>query len=91
MQQNSTVQKVITSEQIEELVGSKHSQFFNNLSPLTLLLLKDESSEDNIKIKLAEALSKQNGKQPTQEEVDSLFISLKKVVAFIDQQKNLSE
>ena len=52
---------------------------FYNLSPLTLLLLKDEWSEDNIKEKLAEALSQQNGKQPTQDEVDSLFISLKNI------------
>ena len=61
---------------------------FYNLSPLTLLLLKDEWSEDNIKEKLAEALSQQNGKQPTQDEVDSLFISLKKVAAFIAQKND---
>ncbi len=91
MQQNSTIQQVITREQIEELVGSKHSDFFNNLSPLTLLLLKDDSSEDNIKAKLAEGLSKLNGEQPTQEEIESLYQSLKKIAAFIDQQKNLPE
>ena len=88
MQQNSTIQQVITREKIEELVGSKHRDFFNNLSPLTLLLLKDGWSEENIKEKLGEALSKQNGKQPTQDEVNSLFISLKKVAAFIAQKND---
>jgi hypothetical protein len=91
MQQNSTTQPVITSEEIEKLVGSEQAQFFKALSPLTLTLLKDEYSEDNIKEKLAEALHQKNGKEPSQEEIESLHQSLKKIAAFIDQQKTLPQ
>ncbi len=91
MQLNSTTQPVISKAEIEKLLGSEKAEYFYNLSPLTLLLLKDEWSEDNIKEKLAEALSQQNGKQPTQEEVDSLYTSLKKMAAFLEQQKTLPQ
>jgi hypothetical protein len=91
MQQNSTTQPVISKAEIEKLLGSEKAEYFNNLNPLTLLLLNDEWSEDNIKAKLAEALSRKNGKQPIQEEVDSLYTSLKKVATFIEEQKSLPE
>jgi hypothetical protein len=91
MQQNSTTQPVITSEEIEKLVGSKQAQFFKDLSPLTLTLLKDEYSEDNIKEKLANALREQNGKQPSQDEIESLYQSLKKIATFLEQQKTLPQ
>lgn len=79
MQQNSTIKPVITSEEIEKLLGSEKAQFFKSLSPFALLLLKDEYSEDNIKEKLAEALHKKNGKEPSQDEIESLYQSLKKI------------
>ena len=84
MQQNSTTQPVITSEEIEKLLGSEKAQFFKSLSPLALLLLKDEYSEDNIKEKLAEALHQKNGTEPSQDEVDSLFQSLKKIADYLE-------
>lgn len=91
MQQNSTTQPVVTSEEIEKLVGSKQAQFFKSLNPLTLILLKDEYSEDNIKEKLEEALHQKNDKEPSQDEIESLYQSLKKIAAFIDQQKTLPQ
>lgn len=91
MQQNSTTQPVITTEEIEKLLGSEKAQFFKSLSPFALLLLNDEYSEENIKEKLAEALHKKNGTEPSQDEVDSLFQSLKKIAAFLEQQKTLPQ
>ncbi len=49
MQQNSTTQPVITSEEIEKLVGSEKAQLLKDLSPFTLTLLKDEYSETILK------------------------------------------
>lgn len=83
MQQNSTTQPVITREEIEKIVGSEQAQFFNTLNPLTLLLLKDDLSEGNIKEKLEETLHKQNGNLPSSEEIESLYQSLKKIAAYI--------
>jgi len=91
MQQNSTTQPVITSEEIEKLVGSKQAQLFKDLSPFTLTLLKDEYSEDNIKEKLEEALHQKNGTEPSQDEIESLYQSLKKIAAFLEQQKTLPQ
>lgn len=79
MQQNSTTQPVITTEEIEKLVGTNHAQLLKELSPLTLTLLNDEYSEDNIKEKLAEVLHSKNGKEPSQDEIESLYQSLKKI------------
>ena len=39
----------------------------------------DEYSEDNIKEKLAEVLHSKNGKEPSQDEIESLYQSLKKI------------
>lgn len=83
MQQNSTKTPIISNEEIEQLVGSKHSLFFENLNPLTLLLLKDEASEENIKESLTKVVKNQSGDLTDNEEVEALYQSLKKIVAYI--------
>lgn len=87
MQQNSTKTPIISNEEIEQLVGSKHSHFFQNLNPLTLLLLEDEASEENIKESLTKALKNMSGDLPDNEEVEALYQSLKKIAAYIEQKK----